>query len=417
MAVDTPARIAILGAGPIGLETALYARFLGYEVDIIEQGRIGASVHDWSDVRMFSPFHMNCSSLGLAAIEAQDPEYQAPAKDALLTGGEWLTRYLLPLAQTDLLNDHIQQQTTVVHVGRSQLRKRDLPADDSRHSADFRILLQDADGTERIGTSDVVIDTTGVYSQANWLGVGGIPAVGERQLRDQIHYRLPAILGDQRDRFAERTTLLIGSGYTAATNAVALNNLISETTDTQVIWLTRKPAGTDPIRSIPDDRLPERAALTAQANALAHGSDERFRYLGETGVLSIEQREGRYHVEIAGDPGETLVVDEVIANVGFRPDLSLFQELQVHQCYASEGPMKLAATLLAQDSADCLDQAATGPDSLLNPEPNFYLLGSKSYGRNSNFLFAHGLQQVRDLFTVIGDRAGLDLYAGMKHLG
>ncbi|MEC9117285.1 MAG: FAD-dependent oxidoreductase, partial [Planctomycetota bacterium] len=34
MAIDTPATIAILGAGPIGLEAALYARFLGYEVTV-----------------------------------------------------------------------------------------------------------------------------------------------------------------------------------------------------------------------------------------------------------------------------------------------------------------------------------------------------------------------------------------------
>ena len=38
MAVDTPAKIAILGAGPIGLEAALYDRYLGYEVDVFERG-------------------------------------------------------------------------------------------------------------------------------------------------------------------------------------------------------------------------------------------------------------------------------------------------------------------------------------------------------------------------------------------
>ena len=43
--------------------------------------------------------------------------------------------------------------------------------------------------------------------------------------------------------------------------------------------------------------------------------------------------------------------DRVVANVGFRPDASLYQELQVHQCYASEGPMKLAAALLYHSTA------------------------------------------------------------------
>jgi len=38
MALDPPARIAVLGAGPIGLEAALYGRFLGYDVDVYERG-------------------------------------------------------------------------------------------------------------------------------------------------------------------------------------------------------------------------------------------------------------------------------------------------------------------------------------------------------------------------------------------
>jgi hypothetical protein len=57
-----------------------------------------------------------------------------------------------------------------------------------------------------------------------------------------------------------------------------------------------------------------------------------------------------------------------------------------------------------------LDQTAHGPQSLTNPEPDFYILGAKSYGRDPNFLVAIGLQQIRDVFTIIGDREDLDLY-------
>lgn len=44
MALDTPARIAIVRAGPTGLEAALYARFLGYDVEIYEQADVAAAV-------------------------------------------------------------------------------------------------------------------------------------------------------------------------------------------------------------------------------------------------------------------------------------------------------------------------------------------------------------------------------------
>ena len=65
---------------------------------------------------------------------------------------------------------------------------------------------------------------------------------------------------------------------------------------------------------------------------------------------------------------------------------------------------------------DCLQQAATGPETLLTPEPDFYLLGSKSYGRNPQFLFARGLDQIQQLFTIIGQRTDLNLYDSIQNL-
>eukprot|EP00966_Prymnesium_polylepis_P152095 3513304-Prymnesium_polylepis.1 len=67
--------------------------------------------------------------------------------------------------------------------------------------------------------------------------------------------------------------------------------------------------------------------------------------------------------------------------------------------------MKLASSLLAAKIAaessgdaaaagDCLKQAAPGPELLTTPEPRFYVLGSKSYGRSSSFLLMLGHKQV-----------------------
>ena len=98
MAFDTPARIAIIGAGPIGLEAALYARYLGYDVDLYERGYVCESVRQWGHVKLFTPFRHLASTLGLAALAAHDPGFLSPPSDELLTGHEWLEHYLLPLA-------------------------------------------------------------------------------------------------------------------------------------------------------------------------------------------------------------------------------------------------------------------------------------------------------------------------------
>jgi hypothetical protein len=48
---------------------------------------------------------------------------------------------------------------------------------------------------------------------------------------------------------------------------------------------------------------------------------------------------------------------------------------------------------------DCLAQTSHGPETLTNPEPGFFILGAKSYGRNSQFLMSIGWHQVDDVFA------------------
>ena len=96
----------------------------------------------------------------------------------------------------------------------------------------------------------------------------------------------------------------------------------------------------------------------------------------------------------------------MIVNTGFGPDDSLYRELQVHECYASRGPMKLSAALQGANAADCLTTPAFGADLLANPEPDFYILGHKSYGRNPNFLLETGFKQVADVMGALTRQVG-----------
>ncbi|MBC8351402.1 MAG: NAD(P)-binding domain-containing protein [Planctomycetes bacterium] len=416
MAVDTPARIAVLGAGPIGLEAALYARFLGYDVDIYERGNVADNILRWGHVRMFSPFGMNRSTLGLAALRAQDRGYEPPSDDEFLTGLEYADRYLLPLSQTDLLADHLKLGIEVVGVGRPELLKGEEIGTDERIDSDFRILCRDRAGAEFVAAAEVVIDTTGVFGNPNWAGEGGLPAIGEKTVRDRIEYGVPDVLGSARSQYANRKTLVIGAGYSAATTVVGLAKLAEEAPDTHVTWIVRQTNEAEPISPVNDDRLPERAALTVEANRLASGASPNATFKSGTNLHSVKYDEatGKFRVRLAaeGEVGEATAAefDAIVANVGCRPVNRIYQELQIHECYATGGPMKLAVALQGSSSGDCLTQTTHGPQSLVTPEPDFYILGAKSYGRNPNFLVSIGREQVRDLFTIIGDREDLDLY-------
>jgi hypothetical protein len=69
----------------------------------------------------------------------------------------------------------------------------------------------------------------------------------------------------------------------------------------------------------------------------------------------------------------------------------LHRELQIHECYATEGLMNVSAALLG--TTDCLDAPVTGIEQLQSPEPDFYVIGHKSYGRSPHFLLEHGYAQ------------------------
>jgi hypothetical protein len=64
--------------------------------------------------------------------------------------------------------------------------------------------------------------------------------------------------------------------------------------------------------------------------------------------------------------------------------------------------MKLAASLLGQAAGDCLAMKSEGFDVLKNPEPNFFILGAKSFGTNSSFLLRLGHEQIDRVFEAIG---------------
>jgi thioredoxin reductase len=393
-------RIAVLGAGPVGLECALAFVERGDEVRVYERDRVGGNVRRWGHVRLFSPFQMNHSERGAARL--REAGVELPSAESYLFGEEHVARYLEPLARTPSLAGRVHERTKVVSVGRDGIGKSDLrdlnggPRD--RHA--FRILLESDDGTERVESAEVVIDCTGTYGNANGLGNGNLPARGERRLATRIGYELLDVMGSGRGRFEGKRVLLVGGGHSAAT---ALDGLLS-LRGTTIHWVARR---SEPLDVIENDPLPERRRLSEQANRLAAEGDPQLHFHPGVTVESLEEAGDGFRVTLReASRGESLIVDEILAHVGYQPDNSIYRELQVHQCYASEAPMKLAAALLeSSSSADCLAESSKGPETLRNPEPNFYILGAKSYGRGSNFLIRIGLAQIEELLTLDDDRA------------
>jgi thioredoxin reductase len=398
-------RIVVIGAGPIGLEAALYGLALGHEVQVFEKARVGQNMRDWGHVRLFSPWSINHSHLGVDTMQKAGVELPGP--DDYLTGTEYVERYLHPLVRSAPLEGRVREGTEVLHVGRDGIGKRDLIGGPRRDHA-FRILIRGPQG-EVIVEADAVLDCTGTYGNPNWMGNGNIPALGERELRDRIDYHLVDVAGAARERYEDKRVLLVGSGHSAAT---ALDDL-TRLDGISIVWVTRTDKK-NPLAIVANDPLLERARLSEKANALASGSNPNVAYRSSTEVEKLRSDGDGFEVTLrTNSTMETLNVDRILAHVGFSPDNRIYRELQVHECYASLGPMKLSAALLAEnsaDSADCLAQTSKGADVLENPEPGFFILGSKSYGKNSNFLIRIGIQQVQEVYSLVEGRPDLNLY-------
>src|SRR5699024_7827674 len=107
--------------------------------------------------------------------------------------------------------------------------------------------------------------------------------------------------------------------------------------------------------------------------------------------------------------GETrLEVDLLIPATGFRPDLSILSELRLALDPAVDAPAQLGP-LIDPEFHSCGSVEPHGEKLLAHPDPGFYIVGMKSYGRAPTFLMATGYEQVRSIAAALaGDRAAAD---------
>lgn len=377
-------RIAVLGAGPTGLEAALAAHQRGWDVVLYEQAaHVAGHVRQWAHVRLFTPWSMNLSPRAVAALGL-------PEGTACPTGAQYADH----LDRLAALLPDVRLATTVHQIAREGLLKSEQIGSDLRAGLPFRLLVTGPDGVERVDRADVVLDCTGTYSQPNPTGDGGIPAVGERALADRIVRGIPLVDAS----WAGRAVLLVGAGNSAQTVARDLVGAGAVLT-----WAVRSSAPT--WGAVPADVLPDRAALVASSRHIAAGFAPGATVRTGVVVESFAERDQKLAVELRDASGATseVLVDVVVSMTGSVGDNALYRQLQVHECYATDGPITLAASLLGAAGGDCLAQTSAGVDALRNPEPRFFILGSKSYGRTNTFLLRVGWEQVAEVFAALDD--------------
>jgi hypothetical protein len=383
--------VAVIGAGPVGLAAAANLLDRGLEPVIFEAGeRVGASMREWGHVRVFSPWEFNVDPVAEQLLGANG--WSAPDPEGYPTGAEIADRYLEPLAALPAIAERLRLSARVVAVGKQGLDKL---KDAGRDEAPFELVVDD-DGQERRYLARAVIDASGTWTRPNPLGAGGLPAAGELAHADRIAYGIPDVLGADRERYAGRRVLVVGSGHSAFNAILDLVALRDSEPATQIVWAIRGAAPGRKYGGGGDDQLPARGALGNTVRGLV--ADGSIALAGGFHTRAIGLRaDGRL---VLTDGERELVADEVIAATGFRPDLTLLGELRLDLDDRVEAARELAP-LIDPNLHSCGSVPPHGVDELAHPDAGIYIVGMKSYGRAPTFLLRTGYEQARSIVAAL----------------
>jgi thioredoxin reductase len=395
---ESPLPVAVVGAGPVGLAAAAHLAERNLPFIVFEAGRsVGANLAGYAHVRLFSPWQFNVDRAAVRLLQAEG--WRNPRADKLPTAGEVVDEYLLPLSRSSRLAPHLRVGAKVLAVSRAGYDKVKTVG---REAAPF--VLQVMEGARLSEYSArALLDASGTWNQPAPMGANGVPALGERENAGRIAYGMPDILGAERGRYAGRKVLVVGAGHSAAGNLLSLAML----TGTRIAWAVR---GKDLRRLFgggENDGLPARGAIGTQLQRLVR-EGRLEAHLGFR-VRRIEQDGARLRV-VADDPALPAIegVDEAIVATGSRPDLGLTQELRVRHDAWLESTEALAP-LIDPNVHSCGTVRPHGHRELQHPEPGFYAIGAKSYGRAPNFLMATGYEQARSVVAALaGDLVAAD---------
>ena len=390
--------VAVIGAGPVGLAAAAQLVQRAIRPVIFERGEtVGAALLEWAHVRVFSPWLYNIDEAARALLERSG--WQSPDGDGLPTGGEIVRDYLAPFATLPEIAPNLKLGATVTAISRLG---HDKVSNSRREDSPFVIQYRDASGEHRLVVR-AVIDASGTWSRPNPIGIDGLTVPGEHEAAGRIAYGIPDVIGLVRSDYAGKRVLVIGGGHSAINAALALMELQGDAPKTDIFWALRRSSVEKLLGGGLNDRLPERGALGLAAKQAM--DDGRLNMLAPFAVDRIETRKDGLVVEatLASKPFN-LVIDRIVVATGFRPDLSFLGELRVALDPIVEAPPALAP-LIDPNFHSCGTVPPHGIEELGHPEPGFFIVGSKSYGRAPTFLMVTGYEQVRSVVAAIaGDR-------------
>lgn len=387
--------VAIIGGGAVGLSAAAHLSERKIPFLLFEQGNsVGHNFLSWQHIKVFSPWKYNIDKAAEKLL--LQTNWEAPNKEALPTGGELVEKYFRPLAQHSLVKPYIHLDTKVLSIGRKGLDKMKT---DDRENKPFVIKVIENDKVKYY-ESKAIIDSSGTWNHPNPIGSGGVFAEGEQEFKNNIYYGIPNIKGENLIRYKNRNVLVVGGGHSATNVLLDLADIQKEYPNTQINWVLRKKDISAVYGGKEADALEARGALGIRIEELVNS--KKLNVFTPYHILKLSKSEKGIQVEGEWNgKNETIPnIDEIISNTGSRPDLDIFREIRIDLDASLESVFDLAE-LIDPNVHGCGTVRPHGEQELRHPEKDFYIVGSKSYGRAPTFLMATGYEQVRSIVAYL----------------
>jgi len=284
-------KVAVIGAGPIGIELAAALKLAGVDYVQFDAGQIGSTVA-WYPPQMM--FHSNAERLALAGVALQVPDQQKVTRE------EYLAYLRAVVLQFDL---QVRTYERVIAAHRTP------------HGG-FELRTEAIDGTHTYHADHVVL-AIGAMHAPRKLGIPG------EDLPQVSHY-----LGDPHLYFKKRL-LIVGGRNSAVEAAVRCQRAGADVT------LSYRRSDFDP-KVVKFWLLPEVRSMMR---------DQRVRYLPNT--LPIDIRGGSVLLAptaddgciIDGAPYEELANDFVLMMTGYLQDPTLFEMFGVERSGSDRQPV------------------------------------------------------------------------------
>jgi hypothetical protein len=272
----------------------------------------------------------------------------------------------------------------------------DKVASQDRETRPFILRVEQGDDRIRTDRARAIIDASGTWQNANPLGAHGLPADGEAALAGHIATGMPDVLGAQRRRYAGKRVAVVGAGYSAINVLLDLVRLSEEEGGGDLLWVVRGRNMARIYGGGDADEIAARGKLGQHLKSLV----DRGRVRLVTG-FATESVARKGDGIVLSSATETLSpADEVIAATGQRPDLAMTRELRLELDPWLEST-KALGPLIDPNLHSCGSVPPHGHREVAHPEPGFYTVGVKSYGRAPTFLLLTGYEQARSVVAAI----------------